>query len=55
MNVTNQKGVDAFIQAYHFRRLWFMFGAPYKMALYVPADQVDAAIELLRPSELVTV
>lgn len=48
-------GIDHYIQAYHLRRLLFVLGPLYKMALYVPTDRVDAVCELIRFDDLTTV
>lgn len=43
-----QKGIDCCLQGFQHRRLLFHFGAAIKISLHVPADQADAAREVLR-------
>lgn len=46
--VLRREGIDCLIQAYHYRRLLYIFQPLVKMALYIPIDQRHAAAKLLR-------
>ena len=47
-----KNGCDALIRGFHYRSLFFFFGAMYKIDLMVPVSEMERAWDLIEPEKI---